>query len=51
MQRETVRYAKRQWTWFAREPGIQWVDVDRAGGAEGAADTIRKLAETGGLLG
>jgi len=51
MQRETVRYAKRQWTWFAREPGIQWIDVDRAGGAEGAADTIRKLAETGGLLG
>jgi len=51
MQRETVRYAKRQWTWFAREPGIQWVDVDRAGGVEGAADTIWKLAETGGLLG
>src|SRR5207253_905721 len=51
MQRETVRYAKRQWTWFAREPGIQWIDVDRAGGAEGAAETIRKLAETGGLLG
>ena len=51
MQRETVRYAKRQWTWFAREPGIRWIDVDRAGGAEGAAETIRKLAETGGLLG
>ena len=23
-QRNTRRYAKRQWTWFRREPGIQW---------------------------
>ncbi len=51
MQRDTVRYAKRQWTWFAREPGLEWIDVDGAGGAEGAADTIAKLAEAGGLLG
>ncbi len=27
MQRDTVRYAKRQGTWFAREPGIEWIDV------------------------
>ena len=27
MQRDTVRYAKRQGTWFAREPDIEWVDV------------------------
>jgi tRNA dimethylallyltransferase len=40
MQRDTVRYAKRQWTWFAREPGVEWIDVEKAGGAEGAADTI-----------
>jgi len=40
MQRDTVRYAKRQWTWFAREPGIEWLDVDRVGGVEGAADVI-----------
>ena len=32
MQRDTVRYAKRQWTWFAREPGLQWLDVDLCGG-------------------
>lgn len=50
MQRETVRYARRQWTWFAREPGIQWLDIDRAGGAEGAADAILKLLEAGGLV-
>jgi tRNA dimethylallyltransferase len=23
-QRNTRRYAKRQWTWFRREPGIEW---------------------------
>jgi tRNA dimethylallyltransferase len=40
MQRDTVRYAKRQWTWFTREPGIEWIDVEKAGGAEGTADAI-----------
>ena len=42
MQRDTVRYAKRQWTWFAREPGLQWLDVDLCGGP---ADVARLLAE------
>lgn len=42
MQRDTVRYAKRQWTWFAREPDIQWLDVGLSGGVEGVA---RLLAE------
>jgi tRNA dimethylallyltransferase len=27
MQRDTARYARRQGTWFAREPGIEWIDV------------------------
>jgi tRNA A37 N6-isopentenylltransferase MiaA len=40
MQRDTVRYAKRQMTWFAREPGIEWVDVAAAGSAEGVAAAI-----------
>src|SRR5439155_633864 len=31
MQRDTVRYAKRQWTWFTREPDIEWIDVEAAG--------------------
>jgi len=30
MQRDTVRYARRQWTWFAREPALQWIDVESA---------------------
>jgi tRNA dimethylallyltransferase len=28
MKRDTRRYAKRQWTWFAREPDLRWVAVD-----------------------
>jgi tRNA dimethylallyltransferase len=40
MQRDTVRYAKRQMTWFAREPGIEWVDVAAAGSAEDVAAVI-----------
>ncbi len=50
MQRDTVRYAKRQWTWFAREPDMQWLDVERAGGPEGAAEMIKKMLEAGGLI-
>jgi tRNA dimethylallyltransferase len=42
MVRDTQRYAKRQMTWFAREPEIQWLDVDEAGGVEGAAECIHK---------
>jgi tRNA dimethylallyltransferase len=40
MQRDTTRYAKRQMTWFVREPGIEWIDVDVVGGAEAVAETI-----------
>ena len=47
MQRDTVRYAKRQWTWFAREPGIEWLDVDRVGGVEGAPDVIASALARG----
>lgn len=41
MQRETVRYAKRQLTWFTREPGIEWIDADAPDGAEGVASLIQ----------
>ncbi len=42
MIRDTQRYAKRQMTWFAREPEIRWLDVDEVGGVEGAAESIHK---------
>ena len=42
MIRDTQRYAKRQMTWFAREPEIRWLNVDEVGGVEGAAESIHK---------
>jgi tRNA dimethylallyltransferase len=50
MQRETVRYAKRQVTWFAREPGVQWIDVAAAGDAEGIAAAIETQLKTEGII-
>lgn len=52
MQRETLRYARRQWTWFAREPNIEWIDVEGiAGGAAGVAATIATRLEREGRIG
>lgn len=42
MKHDTRQYAKRQWTWFAREPGIRWLDAEAAGGIEGAAEQVEK---------
>jgi tRNA dimethylallyltransferase len=49
MVRDTVRYAKRQMTWFARDPEVRWIDVDAAGGVEGAAEAILKQINQEGL--
>jgi tRNA dimethylallyltransferase len=43
MERDTVRYAKRQWTWFAREPGIRWIDLETVRGPLGAAAEIERM--------
>jgi tRNA dimethylallyltransferase len=51
MQRETLRYARRQGTWFRREPGLQWLDVDAVGGPAGAAAVIEARLVQGGLIG
>lgn len=32
MKRETRRYAKRQLTWFRRDPGVHWIYPDLCGG-------------------
>jgi tRNA dimethylallyltransferase len=50
MIRDTARYAKRQMTWFARDPEIRWIDVDAAGGLDGATDTILKTVMQEGLI-
>jgi tRNA dimethylallyltransferase len=48
--RDTMRYAKRQMTWFAREAQIRWVDVDEAGGVEGAVEAVLKHITQEGLI-
>ena len=50
MIRDTIRYAKRQLTWFARDPEIRWIDMDTAGGVDGAAERIFKLCHEEGLI-
>jgi tRNA dimethylallyltransferase len=50
MIRDTTRYAKRQMTWFQREPGIRWLDVDAAGGIEGTAEAVLKHITREGLI-
>jgi tRNA dimethylallyltransferase len=49
MTRDTVRYAKRQMTWFARDPEIRWLDVDLVGGPAGAAAAIEGWVHEEGL--
>ena len=44
MKRDTRRYAKRQWTWFAREPEVEWVEVE-PGQTAGALVKIKKTVE------
>jgi len=52
MQRETLRYARRQWTWFAREPALQWIDVEAVdGGAAGVAAMIEARLKQEGRIG
>jgi tRNA dimethylallyltransferase len=50
MIRDTTRYAKRQMTWFARDPEIRWIDVDGARGVEGAAEAVLKHITREGLV-
>lgn len=42
MLRDTVRYAKRQLTWFRREPDIEWIDVQGEGGPSGVAALVEE---------
>jgi tRNA dimethylallyltransferase len=51
MQRDTLRYARRQWTWFAREPEIGWIDVEAALAAGGVAAAIEARLKQEGRIG
>jgi tRNA dimethylallyltransferase len=50
MKRDTRRYAKRQWTWFAREPGITWVSLDARDPRAGIAE-VKKMLEQSRIFG
>jgi len=50
MKRDTRRYAKRQWTWFAREPGVYWTEAGADAVARGLA-TIKKIIDRTGPFG
>lgn len=50
MQRDTVRYAKRQGTWFAREAGIEWLEVTPSMDAADTAAVIERRLQEGRLL-
>ena len=49
MIRDTTRYAKRQMTWFARDPEVRWLDVDAVGGPDGTARAVEILAREEGV--
>jgi tRNA dimethylallyltransferase len=50
MQRDTVRYAKRQHTWFAREPDVEWLDVTDESDVDRIAARIEGRIREGGLI-
>jgi tRNA dimethylallyltransferase len=39
-QKRTRQFAKRQWTWFRREPGIKWLEI---AAGESVATTARRI--------
>ena len=51
MRRDTQRYARRQWTWFAREPELAWIDVEAAEAAGGVAAAIEARLKQEGRIG
>ncbi|HXV69019.1 MAG TPA: tRNA (adenosine(37)-N6)-dimethylallyltransferase MiaA [Nitrospira sp.] len=44
-KRDTRHFAKRQMTWFRKEPGIQWISVDEGESPEGTVDRVVRLIE------
>jgi tRNA dimethylallyltransferase len=42
LKRDTKRFAKRQFTWFNRDPSIRWIDLSESDGAD---DTYKNLED------
>ena len=49
MERATLQYVRRQWTWFAREPDVRWIDAG-AGTPERVAGMIEAMAKEEGMV-
>ncbi len=45
LKRDTKRFAKRQFTWFRREPGAIWVDISGSSGPGDIVERIKKNIE------
>jgi tRNA dimethylallyltransferase len=45
LKRDTRRFAKRQFTWFRREPGVVWVDITGLVKAADISERIKKNVE------
>jgi tRNA dimethylallyltransferase len=45
LKRDTKRYAKRQFTWFNRDPSIRWIDLRETEGAEAVYQKVRAVVE------
>jgi tRNA dimethylallyltransferase len=45
LKRDTKRYAKRQFTWFRREPDATWVDITGLDRAEAIVERIKKYTD------
>jgi tRNA dimethylallyltransferase len=43
LKRDTKRYAKRQFTWFRREPDARWVDIT---GKENPSEIVAQIKKT-----
>ncbi|MBU2489762.1 MAG: tRNA (adenosine(37)-N6)-dimethylallyltransferase MiaA [Proteobacteria bacterium] len=48
IRQDTRRFAKRQFTWFRKEPGMQWIEPERAGDMEAL---IRRFLKNPGEAG
>ncbi len=51
LKRDTKRFAKRQFTWFRREPEAQWVDISGLVEPEEIAAKIKKTIEISNKVG
>lgn len=51
MKKETRAYAKRQMTWFRREPDVVWADVTGLSDPEAMAARVKKVLERSGKHG